>query len=318
MLENTPAPVDPDQLRKKNAPPPGSSLRTKAQVIAFVNQKGGTGKTTITQNLAVCLAQEHHQRVLCLDLDPQGNLGHSLVTEPIITTRTADRLLLVPTASIGEYIIPARAAVDLIPNRYQRDLRENVERLPLSENLLRRHLSHILTLYDFILIDTPAGLNRTTRAGIDVANQIILVVSCGSYTLRGISSLVSWIGDISAMQGRRTPALRVVLNYYDERQRFDRELARELQAVFGESLFQTRIRPSVRIVEAAARSMSVIEYLPTNGGAADFRQLSREILGLPLNALSSAEQSGESSSGDDSPLTYETLPRTGSSLKLVC
>jgi chromosome partitioning protein len=313
MLEKTPAPVNPDQLRRRDSLPPEPLPQTQAQVVAFVNQKGGTGKTTITQNLAVCLALEHNKRVLCVDLDPQGNLGHSLALEPITSTKTADRLLLVPSANIAEYIIPVRAAIDLIPNRYQRDLRENVERLPVSENLLRKHLSRVLTQYDYILIDTPAGLSRSTQAGIDVASQVVIVVSCGSYTLKGVSALVTWIGEISALRGKRSPAIRIALNHYDERQRFDRELEQELQGSFGDSLYQTRIRTSLRIVEAAARSKSVIEYLPVSTASTDFRRLSREILGLPLSVAPALPEDSEPAA----PWRYEPLPQTGSKLKLV-
>lgn len=315
MLEKTPAPSVTDQFRRSNAPPPGAALQMPAQVIALVNQKGGTGKTTITHNLAVCLALEHNQRVLCIDLDPQGNLGHSLAAEPITSTKTADRLLLVPSANIAEYVLPVRAAVDLIPNRYQRDLRENVERLPVSENLLRKHLSRVMTQYDYILLDTPAGLTRSTQAGIDVAGQVMLVVSCGSYTLKGVSALVSWIGEISALRGKRSPAIRVALNHYDERQKIDRELEQELQGIFGDRLYQTRIRTSLRIVEAAARAKSVIEYLPISTASTDFRRLSREVIGLPISVVTPPPLATESQVAETTP-NFEALP-PGSRLKLV-
>ncbi|HEY9431058.1 MAG TPA: ParA family protein, partial [Blastocatellia bacterium] len=97
-----------------------------ARVIAFVNQKGGTGKTTIAQNLAVCFGLRHNKRVLCIDLDPQGNLGHGLVHDQINNPKTADRLLVVPKVEIDDYINRVRPNIDLIHNKFQKDLREAV------------------------------------------------------------------------------------------------------------------------------------------------------------------------------------------------
>ena len=129
-----------------------------ARVIAFVNQKGGTGKTTIAQNLAVCFGLRHNKRVLCIDLDPQGNLGHGLVHDQINNPKTADRLLVVPKVEIDEYINRVRPNIDLIHNKFQKDLREAVDRLPLAPNLLRMQLGSALRRYDYVIVDTPAGL----------------------------------------------------------------------------------------------------------------------------------------------------------------
>src|SRR5215831_3855506 len=251
-----------------------------AQVIAFVNQKGGTGKTTIAQNLAVCFGLRHSKRVLCIDLDPQGNLGHGLVYDQINNPKTADRLLVVPKADIDEYIVSVRPNIDLIHNKFQKDLREAVDRLPLSPNLLRRQLGSALRRYDYVIIDTPAGLCRSTQVGIDAADQVVLVVSCGMYGLKGMIAVVDWMAGIQKRLVRPMPSIKVVLNNYDERRRFDREFIQEIQRIFGEDLFQTHIRTSTRIIEAAARGVAVIEYDNSCGAAQDFDWLSREFLGL--------------------------------------
>jgi chromosome partitioning protein len=300
MPESTPVQVDSHQPDRSSQSPPGSAVATQAKVLAFVNQKGGTGKTTITQNLAICLARQHGQRVLCLDLDPQGNLGQGLAAGQIKATKTADRLLLVPGASIAEYIVPIRPSVDLIPNHYVQEMRNAVERMPLSDNPLRRHLNRVTSQYDYILIDTPAGLSRTTQFGIDAADQIVLVISCGIYALRGASALVAWMEDISAQQHRSPPAIRVVINNYDERRRFDRDLRQQVEYIFGEGLYQTQIRTSVKVVEAAAQSLAVIELAQNNPSAMDFKQLGCEVLGLPV-AVSSTDESALPEQSDSEP-----------------
>src|SRR5499427_11147169 len=101
MQEHLCAPVGAELFQQKRS---FATLKKEpAKVIAFVNQKGGTGKTTIAQNLAVCFGLRHNKRLLCIDLDPQGNLGHGLVYDQINNPKTADRMLVVPKVDIDEY-----------------------------------------------------------------------------------------------------------------------------------------------------------------------------------------------------------------------
>ncbi len=291
MLERKSAPVGAERLQHET---PSASLKKKpAEVLAFVNQKGGTGKTTTAQNLAVCFGLYHDKRVLCIDLDPQGNLGHGLVFDEINNPKTADRLLVVPRVNISDYIIPVRPNIDLIHNKFQKELHEAVDRLPLHPGLLRRQLGPVLTRYDYIIVDTPAGLCRSTQIGIDAADQVILVVSCGMYGLKGIVAVIDWMTGIYNRLVKPMPSIRVTLNNYDERRRFDRDFKRELLHIFDDGLFQTTIRTSTRIIEAAAQGMAVIEYHSACSAAEDFMLLSREVLGLPLDR----EPSGGSVNG---------------------
>ncbi|MBO0726144.1 MAG: ParA family protein [Blastocatellia bacterium] len=278
MLEQTGVPSGAERLQREIL---GAPLKEEpAKVIAFVNQKGGTGKTTIAQNLAVCFGLRHNKRLLCIDLDPQGNLGHGLVYDQINNPKTADRLLVVPKVDIDEYIVSVRPNIDLIHNKFQKDLREAVDRLPLSPNLLRKQLGSALRRYDYVIIDTPAGLCRSTQVGIDAADQVVLVVSCGMYGLKGMIAVVDWMAGIQKRLAKPMPLIKVVLNNYDERRRFDREFIQEIQRIFGDDLFQTHIRTSTRIIEAAARGIAVIEYDNSCAAAQDFEWLSREFLGL--------------------------------------
>jgi chromosome partitioning protein len=250
------------------------------RVLSFVNQKGGTGKTTIAQNLAVCFGLRHDKRVLCIDLDPQGNLGQGLVYGPINNPKTADRLLVVPKVDINEYIIRVRPNIDLIHNKFQKDLREAVDRLPLHPNLLRRQLGSAIKRYDYVVVDTPAGLCRSTQVGIDAADQVILVVSCGMYGLKGMIAVVDWMAGIHNRLAKPMPSIKVVLNNYDDRRRFDRDFIQEIRHIFGDDLFETHIRTSTRIIESAARGVGVIEHDNSCGAAEDFEWLSLEVLGL--------------------------------------
>jgi len=278
MREQTFAPFGSERLQRDVLVAPIKKEPTR--VLAFVNQKGGTGKTTIAQNLAVCFGLRHGKRVLCIDLDPQGNLGQGLFYGPINNPKTADRLLVVPKVDINEYIIQVRPNIDLIHNKFQKDLREAVDRLPLHPNLLRKQLGSALKNYDYVIVDTPSGLCRSTQVGIDAADQVILVVSCGMYGLKGMIAVVDWMAGIHNRLAKPMPSIKVVLNNYDERRRFDRDFIQEIQHIFGDDLFQTHVRTSTRIIEAAARGVAVIEYDDSCGAAEDFEWLSLEVLGL--------------------------------------
>ena len=280
MQEHLCVPVGAERFQQKRS---FATLKKEpAKVIAFVNQKGGAGKTTIAQNLAVCFGLYHDKRVLCVDLDPQGNLGQGLVRNQIDTPKTADRLLVVPKASINEYIINVRPNIDLIHNRFQKELHETVDRLPLLPDLLKRQIGPALARYDYIFIDTPAGLCRSTQIGVEAANQVVLVVSCGMYGLKDMIAVIDWMLENCKRLIKPMPSIRVALNNYDKHRRFDRDFKLELQRIFGDELLQTHIRPSVRIIEAAAQGVAVVERDHDHPVVDDFKCLSREILGLPL------------------------------------
>lgn len=276
-----PLPVGYPLVGQRPTPYPHQS----AQVLAFVNQKGGTGKTTTAQNLAMALALHHGKRVLGVDLDPQGNFGQGVYSGPASALKTADSLLMAPNrVNVDEYIIPVRSGLDLIHNAFHKDLHEAVDRLPMTPDLLKRQLSPVMQRYDYIIVDTPAGLCRSTQVGIDAADQVVLVVSCGVYGLRGMVSILEWIRGICSRFHKPMPKLRVVLNNFDERRRFDREFRNEVKHIFGDDLFRTEIRTSTRIVEAAAAGITVVERIPLAPVAYDFLQLSQEVIGSSLVA----------------------------------
>jgi chromosome partitioning protein len=261
------------------------SQNREVKIMTFASQKGGTGKTTSAQTLASCLARYHHKRVLCVDLDPQGSFGQGMLEDLPNTAKTADRLLVVPNANLSEYIIKARPNLDLIPNLFNSDVRESIERAPFRPDLLRRLLRPVLADYDYVIIDTPAGISRSTQFGLDVAEQVVFVMSCGKYALLGVSTMLDWFINHCHVRSKTVPGIRVVLNNFDSRRRFDRDFKEEVEYIFGEDLYHTHIRPSVKIVEAAAFGTTVIEHSENSGGAIDFKLLTREILGLPTDVV---------------------------------
>ena len=305
MPEQICAPVGAERLQQTRF---GAPLKKEhAKVLAFVNQKGGAGKTTIAQNLAVCFGLYHDKRVLCVDLDPQGNLGQGLIHNQIDTPKIADRLLVVPKASVNEYIINVRPNIDLIHNRFQKELHETVDRLPLLPDLLRRQIGPALARYDYIFINTPAGLCRSTQIGVEAANQVILIVSCGTYGLKDLIAVIDWMLENCKRLIKPMPSIRVALNNYDKHRRFDRDFKLELQRIFGDELLQTHIRASVRIVEASAQGIAVVERNHDYPVADDFKWLSREILGLPLEREHSDAPVNGHRVHDEEDVVFETM-----------
>jgi len=307
MPEQIRASVGVERLQQKRSFAPLS--KEPAKILAFVNQKGGTGKTTIAQNLAACFGLYHDKRVLCVDLDPQGNLGQGLVQNQIDTPKTADRLLVVPKANVNEYIITVRPNIDLIHNRFQKELHDAVDRLPFQSDLLRKQLGPALMRYDYIIVDTPSGLCRSTQIGIEAANQVILIVSCGTYGLKEMIAVIDWMLGNCNRFIKPMPSVRVALNKYDERRRYDRDFKLELERIFGDELLQTHIRTSVRIIEAAAQGISVVEHNHAYAAAEDFKWLSREILGLPLERdMSDGPLNGNWRHELEEDVVFETMP----------
>jgi len=253
-----------------------------AKIITFSNLKGGSGKTTIAQNLAACFALVHRQRVLAIDLDPQGNLGQGLFDVPTASDRTASRWLIEPDGRYSDYAVSVRPGLDLILNRYEAETQGIFDSIHVGYDHLRTRLADALDRYDYIFVDTPAGLPTAAWLGLEAAEEVVLVVSCGVYDMTGTLTVKQAIREFFARQGRLAPEFKIVLNRYDERRRLDREIQDALGREFRQELMRSFIRPNIKIGEAAAVRLSVYEYNQTSLGATDLKRLSREMLGLPL------------------------------------
>ncbi len=177
------------------------------------------------------------------------------------------------------------------------------------EKVIRPGIGPAPTRYDYVIVATPAGLCRSTQIGIDAAHQVVLAVSCGIYGLKGMVAVIDWMAGIYNRFARPMPSIKVVLNNYDERRRFDREFKREILHIFSDDLFQTHIRTSARIIEAAAQGMSVVESSPFCSAAEDFKWLSREILGMPPGY----EPSAGSDRSHEGKIDFEMMLASGQS-----
>lgn len=247
----------------------------KAKVIAFANQKGGVAKTTTTLNLAAAFVEEGH-RVLCVDMDPQGNLTMSQGIDPDSLEQSMFDVLVydLPIAEVvrKREVDVACASIDLAGAEIAMSTKIGRERS------LAKALAAIKPDYDFVCIDTPPSLGLLTINALTAADQVIVPVQCEYLSMRGLIQLQNTLSMIQENLNPNVVIAGILPTMVDTRTLHAKEAIQILEENFGDRVFGARIRKTVRFAEAPVRGMSVLKYDP-NGTAADaYRQLAKEVL----------------------------------------
>ena len=245
------------------------------QVIALANQKGGVAKTTTTLNLGVALA-EQGLRVLCVDLDPQGNLTMSQGLNPDAIERSMFDVL-VHRLPIGEVIVTrevdiAVASIDLAGADMA--LSAQIGR----ERTLQKSLEGIKDDYDYVLIDTPPSLGLLTVNAFVAATGVIVPVQTEYLSLRGLVQLENTLQMVRENLNPQVEIIGILPTMYDRRVTHSREADEILRENFGKLVFNTRIRKTIRYAEAPVQGSSIIAYEPEGEAAALYRDLAKEVL----------------------------------------
>ena len=248
------------------------------RIMAIVNQKGGVGKTTTAINLAAALAA-HGQKVLLIDMDPQGNASTGLgiprhqrhaSTYQILTEGLALDEAILPTDTAGLFIVsshPDLAAAEM-------ELGNQAGRL----SILRNAVSNSQSEADYVLIDCPPSLGVLTLNALAAARSIIVPLQCEFFALEGLSQLLK---TVEMAKQNFNPDLAidgVMLTMYDKRNRLSAQVAQDVRQHLGRAVFDTIIPRNVRIAEAPSYSESVLTYDPTSQGAKAYKALAEEIL----------------------------------------
>jgi chromosome partitioning protein len=245
------------------------------RVISFANQKGGVAKTTTTLNLGVALSEQGLE-VLLVDLDPQGNLTMSQGLNPDTIERSMFDVL-VHRLPIEEVI--HQAEVDLAVSSIDLAGAE----LALSsmigrERALEKALAPVKERYDYVLIDTPPSLGLLTINALVASNGVIVPVQCEYLSLRGLVQLENTLSMIRENLNPDVGIEGILPTMYDTRTLHSREAVEILQENFGDLVFETRIRKTVRYAEAPVKGTSVLKYDPTGSAAQAYRDLAKEVL----------------------------------------
>jgi chromosome partitioning protein len=246
-----------------------------SQVIAFANQKGGVAKTTTTLNLGVAFA-ETGLRVLCIDLDPQGNLTMSQGLNPDTIERSMFDVL-VHRLPIEEVIAPrevdlAVSSIDLAGAELA--LSSQIGR----ERALQKAIEPIRSLYDYILIDTPPSLGLLTVNAFVAATGVIVPVQTEYLSLRGLVQLENTLQMVRENLNPQVEIIGILPTMYDKRMTHSREADEILRESFGDLVYSTRIRKTVRYAEAPVKGLSVLAYEPGGEAAQMYRDLAKEVL----------------------------------------
>ena len=245
------------------------------RVIVFANQKGGVAKTTTTLNLAVAF-KERGFRVLVIDLDPQGNLTMSQGMNPDAIERSMFDVL-VHRLPISEII--HQAEVDVAVSSIDLAGAE----LALSsmigrERALEKSLLEVRDRYDFIMIDTPPSLGLLTINAFVAATGVIVPVQCEYLSLRGLVQLENTLAMVRENLNPDVKIEGILPTMFDRRTLHSREAVEILEENFGELVFKTRIRKTVRYAEAPVKGSSVLKYDPSGTAAEAYRELAKEVL----------------------------------------
>ncbi len=259
-----------------------------SRILAIANQKGGVGKTTTAVNLACALAQAG-QRVLLVDLDPQGNATMGAGVEKRTALPTAYQVLLGQADIAAARLRSEQGGFDVVPaNRELAGGEVEMVDLERREFRLKAALLGLADEYDFILIDCAPTLNLLTVNALAAAQAVLIPMQCEYYALEGLTDLVATIKKVKA---RLNPGIEIeglLRVMYDPRSTLAQQVSSELKRHFGAKVYDTLIPRNVRLAEAPSHGLPGVVYDRHSKGAQAYLQLAREVLERAAAAVGSA------------------------------
>ena len=254
-----------------------------AKIFCIANQKGGVGKTTTTINLAAGLAKVG-QRVLMVDLDPQGNATTgSGVDKRNLKLSVYDVLL--ESASVREArvqsakLVDANCSYDILgANRELAGAEVEMVSLERREKRLKTALTEVEAEYDFILVDCPPSLSMLTLNGLCCANGVIVPMQCEYFALEGLADLVNTIKQVHANLNKDLAIIGLLRVMFDPRITLQHQVSEQIKARFGDKVFDTVIPRNVRLAEAPSYGVPGVVFDPSSKGAQAFVAFATEMV----------------------------------------
>jgi chromosome partitioning protein len=260
-----------------------------ARRIAIINQKGGCGKTTTTVNLGAHLSGLG-KRVLLIDLDPQANLSMH-VNIGVAGLKASVYNLLTGPESVEEVVAGGLSCgMDVVPSHIdlagaELELAGTVGR----ETILKEKLDQFLARreagpepgYDFVLLDCPPSLGLLSINALTASHEVFIPLQTEFFALQGMTKLLDVVQLVRLRLNRSLQLGGIIPCLFDPRTLLSREVLSEIQRHYGRQVFRSVIRKNVKLAEAPSHGRTILEYAPESHGAADYRALAREVLGLP-------------------------------------
>jgi chromosome partitioning protein len=254
-----------------------------AKIFCVANQKGGVGKTTTTVNLAAGLAQAG-QRVLMIDLDPQGNATMGSGVDKRQLELTVYDVLL-ESATIEEARVSSQKLVDagcsydvLGANRELAGAEVELVDVERREKRLRQAIAEVASQYDFVLIDCPPSLSMLTLNGLCCAHGVIVPMQCEYFALEGLTDLVNTIKQVHANLNKELAIIGLLRVMFDPRITLQLQVSEQLKQHFGDKVFNTVIPRNVRLAEAPSYGVPGVVFDPASKGAQAFVAFAAEMV----------------------------------------
>lgn len=245
-------------------------------ICAIANQKGGVGKTTTTQNLGVVLAREFKQRVLLIDLDAQGNLTDACGLEPQKQKQTIYQVLE-GSVPLNEALVPLEKGLSILPANISLAVAELAFAGKMGrENLLKKAL--LEADFDYVFIDCPPSLGLLTVNALAASHGLLIPVQVEYHALAGLALIRQ---TVKMVQENLNPDLSItglVLTFYDNRKKLNRDVAKALVTEWQTDLFTTKVRDNVSLAEAPSNGQDIHSYKNTSHGALDYAALAAEFI----------------------------------------